>query len=108
MTAKEIVEKLAEKEINVSVPIVYDLLKIHGFKKRKLRKSKTIKEVKDRDEQFKKINMLRDRYMEEGEPVVSVDSKKKNLLVTSIEREKFIHKQLLKYMTMILLPCKPV
>lgn len=80
LTPKEIVEKLAEKGIVVSAPIVSDLLKIHGFKKRKLSKCRTIKEVKDRDEQFKKINMLRERYVEEGEPVVSVDSKKKEPL----------------------------
>ena len=50
LTPKEIVEKSAEKGINVSAPTVSDLLKIHGFKKRKLSKSRTIKEVKDRDE----------------------------------------------------------
>lgn len=80
LNPKEIVEKLAEKGISVSPPVVSDLLKIHGFKKRKLRKSRTIKEVKDRDEQFNKINMLRSRYAKEGEPVVSIDSKKKEPL----------------------------
>lgn len=80
LTPKEIVEKLAEKGIVVSVPIVSDLLKIHGLKKRKLSKRRTIKEVKDRDEQFKKINTLRDKYIEKGEPVLSVDSKKKEPL----------------------------
>jgi hypothetical protein len=63
LTPKEIVEKLAERGISISVPVVSDLLKIHGFKKCKLRKSKTIKDVKDRDEQFKKINMLHSKYM---------------------------------------------
>ena len=56
LTPKEIVEKLAQKGISVSTPVVSDLLKIHGFKKRKMSKSRTIKEVKDRDEQFKKLN----------------------------------------------------
>jgi hypothetical protein len=36
--------------------------------------------VKGRDKQFKKINMLRSKYIEEGEPVVSVDAKKKEPL----------------------------
>ena len=36
LTQKEIVDKLAKKGINISEPIVSDLLKIHGFKKRKI------------------------------------------------------------------------
>jgi hypothetical protein len=43
LTPKEIVEKLAGRGIVVSAPIASDLLKIHGFKKRKLSKRRTIK-----------------------------------------------------------------
>lgn len=80
LTHKEIVEKLRKKEINVSPPIVADLLRIHGFKKRKMNDCKTIKEVENRDEQFRNINDLRASYTEKGEPIVSVDSKKKEPL----------------------------
>lgn len=77
LTHQEIVEKLAEKEICISPPTVADLLKLHGFKKRKMSQCKTIKDVENRDEQFINIERLRNIYTQAGEPVVSVDSKKK-------------------------------
>lgn len=80
LTHQEIVDKLKEKEVYVSQPTVADLLKLHGFKKRKMSQCKTIKEVKNRDEQFINIDRLRNGYIQAGEPVVSVDSKKKEPL----------------------------
>ena len=77
LTQREIAESLSEKGINISLPIVSDLLNLHGYKKRKMDKCKTIKEVKNRDEQFLNINRLRNNFVEEGEPVISIDSKKK-------------------------------
>ena len=77
LTHQEIVEKLAEKEIYISPPTVANLLKLHGFKKRKMSQCKTIKDVENRDEQFINIDRLRNIYTQAGEPVVSVDSKKK-------------------------------
>jgi hypothetical protein len=50
--------------------------------------SRTIKDVKDGDEQFNKISILRKTYGEKGEPVVSVDSKKKELIETRAETKK--------------------
>lgn len=92
LTQKEIVEKLAEKGINISEPIVSDLLKIHGFKKRKMNKSQTIKEVENRNAQFMNINELRRIYIDAGEPVVSVDTKKKEVL-GSLYREGKVYSQ---------------
>ena len=40
-------------------------------------KCKTIKDVVDRDKQFKNIEQLRDQFIENGEPIISMDSKKK-------------------------------
>ncbi|MDM8554340.1 ISAzo13 family transposase [Desulfococcaceae bacterium HSG7] len=76
-THQEIVDKSAEKEIDVSPPTVADLLKSHGFKKRKMSQCKTIKDVENRDKQFINIDRLRYKFTQEGEPVVSIDSKKK-------------------------------
>jgi len=80
LTHQEIVDKLIEKEIYVSQPTVADLLKLHGFKKRKMSQCKTIKDVENRDEQFINIDRLRNSYIQAGEPVVSIDSKKKEPL----------------------------
>ena len=80
LTHQEIVDKLAEKKIYISPPTVADLLKLHSFKKRKMSQCKTIKDVENRDEQFINIDRLRNSFTSEGEPVVSVDSKKKEPL----------------------------
>lgn len=80
LTHQEIVDKLSEKEIYISPPTVADLLKLHGFKKRKMSQCKTIKDVENRDEQFINIDRLRNKFIQEGEPVVSIDSKKKEPL----------------------------
>ncbi len=45
LSQEEIVEKLADKGIQVSTFTIRTLLKIHKFKKRKMDKCKTIKDV---------------------------------------------------------------
>jgi hypothetical protein len=80
LTHQEIVDKLSGKEIYISPPTIADLLKLHGFKKRKMSQCKTIKDVENRDEQFINIDRLRNKFIQEGEPVVSIDSKKKEPL----------------------------
>lgn len=80
LTQKEIAEKLMEKGITVSLFTVQTLLKIHKFKKRKMNKCKTIKDVENRDKQFKNIEQLCEQYHQQGQPVISIDSKKKEPL----------------------------
>ena len=58
LSQEEIGVKLADKDIHVSTFTVRTLLKIHKFKKRKMDKCKTIKDVADRDKQFKNIEQL--------------------------------------------------
>lgn len=74
-------EKLAlglqEEGFTVSVTIVDQLLKKHNFRRRQASKSVAGKEVPQRDEQFKKIEILKQEYHEEGNPVMSMDVKKK-------------------------------
>lgn len=57
-----------------------DLLKKHGYVKRKAKKVRSTGTFKERDRQFKKIARLRSRYQREGNPVISVDTKKKEKL----------------------------
>jgi hypothetical protein len=74
---KEICQKLEELGIKVSVNVVRDLLKKHNYRKRKMSKKKSIGVNKHRNEQFEKIAELKKEYLEEGQPVISVDGKKK-------------------------------
>ena len=75
---KKIAAKMKKKKINISVTVVKKLLKKHGFTKRKAIKSMAIGSSENRNEQFEKIAQLKEQYLLNGNPVVSMDSKKKN------------------------------
>ena len=69
-----------KRGFRVSRNIVRKLLKKHGYVKRKMIKSKATGEFKERDRQFRKIARLRAQYERAGNPVISVDTKKKEKL----------------------------
>lgn len=71
---------LEEHQLKTSVTTVKKLLNQHRFRRRKAQKSVTMGQVANRDEQFKNIEQLRKVYMESGNPVVSMDTKKKEYL----------------------------
>jgi hypothetical protein len=78
MTQKEIMEAFHRKGYTaVTKHVVRQLLKKHGYVKRKMRKSKTVKEAAHRDEQFQQIHKYKEEYIENGNPVMSMDVKKK-------------------------------
>jgi hypothetical protein len=59
---------------------VKQMLKFRQFKKRALLKKVALNDVEGRDEQFKKIASYRTSFTNEGLPVISIDTKKKELL----------------------------
>jgi len=75
-----IAEKLAEKGFVVSVTVVDQLLETHNFRRRQAFKSEAGKQVAHRDEQFKNIEKLIKAAHEKGNPVMSMDVKKKELI----------------------------
>lgn len=75
LSHKKIAVKMKEK--GISITVVKKLLKKHGFVKRKAFKNKAIGSSKNRNEPFENITKLKDRYLAEGNPVISVDSKKR-------------------------------
>lgn len=77
LTRKEICQKLEEVGIKVSVTVVKDLLKKHKYRRRKMSKKKSIGVNKNRNAQFENIAEIKKDYLESGEPVVSIDTKKK-------------------------------
>ena len=82
----QIVEGLKEKGIEISMPIVKKLLDKHGYVKRKAQKQLAIGHTENRNEQFENIKRLKEEYSNIGEPIISIDTKKKSILGTSIER----------------------
>jgi len=78
LSHKKIAAKMKKEKINISVTVVKKLLKKHGFTKRKAIKSMAIGSSENRNEQFEKIVQLKEQYFADGNPVISMDSKKKN------------------------------
>ncbi len=74
-----IAEKLNEQGLKVSVTVVDQLLKKHNFRPRQAFKTEAGKKnIPQRDEQFKNIDRLKREYTDAGDPVLSMDVKKKN------------------------------
>ena len=74
----EIVTLLKGKGIEVSVTVVDQLLEKHYFRKRKAVKTLATGESEHRNEQFERIEQLKDIYQAAGNPVLSMDTKKEN------------------------------
>jgi len=78
LTRKQIAEKLEKEGFQLSVTVVKKLLDKHNFCRRKARKTKSGRQTENRDEQFQKIDWLKEAYNKSHNPVLSMDSKKKN------------------------------
>jgi hypothetical protein len=74
----EIVSLLQEEGIHVSVSVVDQLLEKHNFRKRKAVKTLATGESHHRNEQFERIEQLKQSYQASGNPVMSMDTKKEN------------------------------
>ena len=81
LTHQQIADKLKEgMEIEISRKIVKKLFKKHGFVKRSAQKALSTGMNKDRNLQFEIIAELRSQYIAAGNPIISIDTKKKELL----------------------------
>ena len=80
LTTPQIKERLKERNIEVSEYHVRQMASMRGFKKRSFVKFKIFKDVKDRDAQFQKINKIVDQCLDKGIPVLSIDTKKKEMI----------------------------
>ena len=78
LSHKDISKKMELKGIKVSVTVVKKLLKKHFFVKRKARKNLPIGSSENRNEQFENIRSIKAEYMNSDNPIISMDSKKKN------------------------------
>ena len=80
LTLKQIQEKLEIYGISVSFTVIRKMLKTCGFVKRKMRKCKTMKEVENRNKQFEYIAKIRKQFINKRLPVLSIDTKKKEMI----------------------------
>lgn len=69
-----------ERGIDISDYHVRQMVAVRGFKKRSFVKSRTLKDDKDRDAQFRKINSLTEQCLSQGIPVLSIDTKKHEMI----------------------------
>ncbi len=77
LTREKIVLRLAEAGFAVSVMIVDQLLVENNFRRRQAFKSQSGKSVPQRNEQFENIENLKQEFHGKGNPVMSMDVKKK-------------------------------
>ena len=81
LTVNEIILALQEDHhIWVSKHVMRQLLKKHNYRSRKAQKRCTMKQVANRNAQFEKIARLIAEYKVAGNPVISMDTKKKERL----------------------------
>ncbi len=92
LSRREISRRLADMGTPASRHVVRKLLKKHGLGTRKARKKKSMGAHPDRNAQFENIARLKAAYLARGEPVLSIDTKKKEL-IGNFAREGQTHTQ---------------
>ncbi|MDX1963285.1 MAG: ISAzo13 family transposase [Pirellulales bacterium] len=80
LSTAEIARRLAELGTPVCPETVGTLLKEYHLGKRQLEKSRVMDEDPDRNEQFEQIAELRQEYEDSPNPIISMDTKKKEFL----------------------------
>ena len=78
LTRQEIVQLLRQEGITVSVTVVAQLLEKHNYRQRKAQKRMATGEHPQRNQQFENIGQHKQTYLEAGNHVLSMDTKKKN------------------------------
>lgn len=78
LSYERIAEEIERKhDIKISTKVIRQLIKEHKFGKRKIQKKTTMKQVKNRNAQFENIAFFKTEYQKKGNPIISMDSKKK-------------------------------
>jgi hypothetical protein len=79
---EQIRDRLREKDLYVGLDVIRDLLAKEGYGLRQMQKYLDMGQHKDRDAQFKNIARIKEEYLNSHNPIVSIDTKKKELLGT--------------------------
>jgi hypothetical protein len=82
LTPKEIRAELAEHDLYLSENYIRDLLAQEGYRRRQAQKCLEMGAHVDRDAQFENIAQFKDIYLHSPNPIVSIDTKKRELIGT--------------------------
>ena len=80
LTATDVAKRLAETGTPVSVHVVEQLFEVTGFGRRQAQKTCSMGEHPDRNAQFLRIAEFKKEYFDSLNPLLSIDTKKKELL----------------------------
>jgi Rhodopirellula transposase DDE domain len=80
LSRRQISRKLKELGTPAGKNVASRLLYEHGYRRRKPQKKRTMGQHVDRNAQFENIARLRQEYLDCGKPVISIDTKKKEML----------------------------
>jgi len=80
LTRYQISVQMEKLGVYVSRNIVKKLLKKHNFVKRKIQKKMATGLFKDREQQFNNIKKIKQTFMKTSNPIISIDTKKKERL----------------------------
>ncbi len=80
LTAAAIAERMAERGRDVNVHVVDQLLDRHGYHRRQAQRARPLGEHPDRNDQFENIARLKREYLKTDNPILSIDTKKKELV----------------------------
>ena len=80
LTVTQIMNELAKAGYEISRYYVRQILDSLGLRERSFYKDLPMKEVKNRDEQFERIASIREEAEAIGLPIISIDTKKKEML----------------------------
>jgi Rhodopirellula transposase DDE domain len=80
LSPRQIVDGLSDKGLTISLYHVKQMLLLRGYTKRSVLKMNSLQEVEGRNEQFEKIAAYRASFSAQGLPIISIDTKKKELI----------------------------
>jgi hypothetical protein len=80
LSRRRISRKLKELGTPAGKNVVSRLLHEHGYRRRKPQKKRTMGQHADRNAPFENIAELKEQYQSAGHPVISIDTKKKEML----------------------------
>ena len=81
-TPQAIREDLAERDLYVSVEVIRQLLRDEGYRRRQMQKYLDMGAHQDRNAQFENIARLQAEYRSSLNPILSIDTKKRELVGT--------------------------
>ena len=91
LTRAEISEKMKQLGISVSRNIVRKLMRKNDLVKRKMQRKRSTGKSVDREQQFKNIISEKEKFMRSDNPIISVDTKKKEQVGGNLHRDGSVY-----------------